>query len=217
MNSNVTLVIADDHPIFRKGLKEVIESREQFCVVGEAENGEAALRQIISCKPSITILDIEMPVMDGFAVARAIQDERLPVDVVFLTMHNDEDLFNTAMDIGAKGYLLKENAAQDILDCIRMVADGKYYISPLLSLYLINRNERTKSFLQKHPSLIFVTPTERKVLRLIAESKTSKEIAEDLFISAKTVENHRANIAKKLNLHGSHQLLTFAIENKSFL
>jgi DNA-binding NarL/FixJ family response regulator len=216
MKNDITLVIADDHPIFRKGLKEIIESQEGIRVLAEAENGEAALRQITKHHPAITILDIEMPVMDGFAVARAIHDKGLPVDVVFLTMHNDEDLFNTAMDLGAKGYLLKENAAQDILDCIRMIAEGKYYISPLLSIHLVNRNERTKSFLQKHPSLILLTLTERKVLQLIAGSKTSKEIAEELFVSHKTVENHRTHIAKKLGLHGTHQLLKFAIENKSY-
>jgi DNA-binding NarL/FixJ family response regulator len=217
VKDNTTLVIADDHPIFRKGLKEAIESHEGFSVVAEAENGEIALKRIREFKPKITILDIEMPLMDGFGVAKSIREDHLPVDIIFLTMYNDEDMFNAAMDIGAKGYLLKENAAQDVLECIQIVASGKYFLSPLISLHLINRNDRAKSLLQKHPSLIFVTPTEKKVLRLIAESKTSKEIASELFISYKTVENHRTNIAKKLSLHGNHQLLKFAIENKSFL
>jgi len=216
MGNDITIVIADDHPLFRKGLLETIEAHAGYRVVGEAEDGAVALRLIEECMPSITILDIEMPVMDGFSVALAMGKRHLPVEIIFLTMHKDEDLFNEAMDLGAKGFLLKENAAQDILDCIGTVAAGRYYLSPHISSYLVSRNDRAKSLLQKHPSLVLLTPTERNILRKIAENKTTKEIAAELYISHKTVENHRANIARKLNLRGSHHLLRFALENKSF-
>jgi DNA-binding NarL/FixJ family response regulator len=132
-------------------------------------------------------------------------------------MYKDEDMFNEAMDLGVKGYVLKENAVQDIIECLKTVSSGGYYISPFLSSYIINRNDRTKSFENRYPSFVALTAMERKVLKLIADNKTSKEIADKLFISYKTVENHRTNIANKLDLHGSHQLLKFAIENRLFI
>jgi DNA-binding NarL/FixJ family response regulator len=217
MKNEITLVIADDHPVFRAGLREIVEAADGIRVVAEAENGETALKLIKEHQPAIALLDIEMPVVDGFGVAKVIRNDCLPVEVIFLTMHKDEDLLDEAMELGAKGYLLKENAAQDILDCVRFVAAGEYYVSPHLSSYLVRRNLRSKSLLHKYPSLGLLTLTERKILHGIAENKTSRDIAATLFISSKTVENHRANIAKKLNLRGSHQLLKFALENKSLL
>ncbi len=217
MEPDITLVIADDHPVFRRGLKEAIEASAGFRIVGEAENGEIALRLIEEEKPAVTILDIEMPVVDGFGVARTIRRRQLPVDIIFLTMYKEENLFHEALDIGAKGYLLKENAVQDVMACIRTVGSGKYYISPHLSSYLVGRHERSRSLLQKQPSLLLLTPTEKKILGRIAQNMTSKEIAAEMFLSVKTIENHRANMAKKLDLRGSHQLLKFALVNKSFL
>jgi len=217
MDKQTTVIIVDDHPIFRKGLKEVVEQDDHFNIVGEAENGEAALKLIEELRPMIAIVDIDMPIMNGFELVKALRNQRISVDVIYLTMYKEQDMFNEAMDLGIKGYVLKENAAKDILESIRIVASGKYYISPVLSSYLINRNDCAKEFQGKHPSIIFLTPTEKKILQCIGENKTSKEIAEKLFISSKTVENHRTNIAKKLDLHGSHQLLKFALENKSYL
>jgi DNA-binding NarL/FixJ family response regulator len=215
MDNPTTVTIVDDHPIFRKGLRDVIGQDAQYQIVGEAENGEAALHQILDLKPVIAIVDIDMPKMNGFELVKALMTHNALVDIIFLTMYKEQDLFNEAMDLGVKGYVLKENAVKDILESIRIVASGKYYISPMLSSYLIQRNNTLKEFHGKYPSMIFLTPTEKKILKLIGENKTSKEIAEILFISGKTVENHRLNIAKKLDLHGSHQLLRFALENKA--
>ena len=211
------VLIADDHPIFRRGLKEVIESAGGFQVVAEASNGEQAIQRIEEFHPPVALLDVDMPLMNGFDTARAVQKKQLPTYIIFLTMHTEEDLFNEAMDLGVRGYVLKENAANDILESIRVVAAGGYYISPHISQYLIARNNRTKSFTKKTPGLDQLTSTERRILSLIAENNTSKEIAEKLFISYKTVENHRTNIAKKLDLRGSHRLLKFALENKAML
>ena len=212
--SGITLVIADDHPLFRKGLREMIESDRTIQIVGEAGNGATALELIRQHSPTIAVLDVDMPQMGGLAVAREIGRQKFETDVIFLTMYREEDLFNEAMDIGVRAYVLKDSAVNDILNAIHTVADGKYYISPALSDHLIKRSARAEKLLRHTPSLEDLTPAELHILKLIAESKTSKEIADLLSISYKTVENHRTNIAAKLHLRGSHSLLKFALENK---
>lgn len=217
MSLPITIVIADDHPLFRKGLREVIESDPSIEIVGEAGDGEMALAMIHQNTPSVTILDIDMPRMGGLAAGRELQKQKPDVDIIFLTMYKEEDLFNEAMDVGARGYVLKDSAVNDILNAVHTVADGKYYISPSLSDHLIKRSVRAESLLQHSPSIEDLSPAERRVLKFIAESRTSKEIADLLSISYKTVENHRTNIASKLHLHGSHSLLRFALGNKDVL
>jgi DNA-binding NarL/FixJ family response regulator len=132
-------------------------------------------------------------------------------------MHQDERFFNAAMDRGAKGYVLKDSAVNDLIASIKAVAAGQNFISPALSTYLLNRTVRAASLVAKNPSLNDLTETERRVLQLIAANKTSKEIAAALYISIRTVEKHRANICQKLDLRGSHALLSFALEHKSEL
>src|SRR5262249_35820545 len=142
---------------------------------------------------------------------------KLQVEAIFLTMHKDEDLFNEAMNLGVKGYVLKDSAVTDIAAAVKAVVIGQSYISPSLSSYLISRGSRASSLAKQRPGLNVLTPTERRILRLIAENNTSREIAEELFISIRTVDNHRANISAKLELQGSHALLKFALEHKSEL
>jgi DNA-binding NarL/FixJ family response regulator len=217
MSSQITLVVADDHPLFRKGLREVIDSDPRLNVVGEAGDGATALSLIQQHTPSIAILDVDMPRMGGLAVAHEMRKQQLDTDVVFLTMYKEEDLFNEAMDVGARAYVLKDSAVDDILNAIHTVEDGKYYISPALSDHLIKRSTRAEKLLRHTPSLEDLTPAELRILKLVAENKTSKEIADVLSVSYKTVENHRTNIASKLHLRGSHSLLKFALENKGVL
>jgi len=217
MTHPITLVIADDHPLFRTGLREIIVSNPALQIVGEAGDGAMALSLIQQHSPTMAILDIDMPQMGGLAVARELQKQKLEADVIFLTMYREEDLFNEAMDVGARGYVLKDSAVNDILSAIHTVADGRYYISPGLSDHLIKRSARAEKLLRQTPSLEDLTPAELRILKLIAENKTSKEIADHLTISYKTVENHRTSIASKLHLRGSHSLLKFAIENRGVL
>jgi DNA-binding NarL/FixJ family response regulator len=132
-------------------------------------------------------------------------------------MHRDEDLFNEAIDLGAKGFVLKDSALSDIVECIKTVAQSEHYASRALTNFLINRSRRALRLTEKQPSINDLTPTERRVLKLIAENLTSKEIGEELFISPRTVEKHRANICQKLKLQGSHSLLKFAVFHKSEL
>lgn len=217
MTNPITLVIADDHPLFRKGLHEIIVSDPSLKIVGEAGDGESALTLIQQLTPIMAVLDIDMPKMGGLAVARELFRQMVDVDVIFLTMYREEDLFNEAMEVGARGYVLKDSAVNDILNAIHAVADGRYYISPALSDHLMRRSARAEKLLRHVPSIEDLTPAERRILRLIAENKTSKEIADLLSISYKTVENHRTSIASKLHLRGSHSLLKFALENKGVL
>ena len=214
MEKKINILVADDHPIFRKGLVELISDVPQLFVCGEAEDGNSAIELIQLTKPSIAILDINMPGMNGFDVAKEVRSLKLPVFIIFLTMYNEEELFNKAMDLGVRGYILKECAAKDILDCILSVAKGKHYISPVISDYLVNRSMVMKITEERKSAIEKLTPMEKQILSLIAEDKTSKEIADKFFISIRTVDNHRMNICNKLSIHGSNALLKFALENK---
>lgn len=211
------IIIADDHPIFRQGLIKIIETASDFELVGEAENGKDALKMILETSPDVAILDISMPHKSGLEIVKACQDADLPTQFIILTMYKEEEYFNEALDCGVKGYLLKENASSDLVDCIVSVAAGKHYVSPILSEYLINRDARHKKLYEEKPALERLTEMERKVLKLIAQNKTSKEIAAELFISHRTVQNHRTNICNKLDLRGHNKLLQFALENREAL
>jgi len=217
MTSTISVVIADDHPLFRKGLRQSIEEDASLRIVGEAGNGADALRLIEERMPDVAVLDIDMPEMRGLQVAKEVQKKKLFVGLIILTIYREEDMFNEAMDSGVRGYVMKETAVIDLLEAIKAVAIGKYYFSPAVAGHLMGRSQRAKHLLTVKPSLSDLTPAEQRILKLIALNKTSKEIADDLSISYRTVESHRTNIATKLNIHGSHSLLKFALENKSAL
>lgn len=214
---NITIIIADDHPIVRRGLRETIEEESKFIVLAEVDNGQKAIEAIEKFSPKVTILDIDMPIMNGFDVARAVREKKFPTEIIFLTMHRDEDLFNEAIDLGAKGFVLKDSALADIVECIETVAASQHYASHALTSFLINRSRRAIGLTEKQPSINDLTQTERRVLKLIAENLTTREIGEQLFISPRTVEKHRENICQKLALQGSHSLLKFALQHKSQL
>ena len=217
MPGRVKVLIVDDHPLFRQGLRQVIEADQRFELVGEAGDGKSALQLILEKKPDIAVLDVNLPGLSGLEVARKLQGKRLPTQIVILTMYKEEETFNRAVDFGVKGFVLKENAVQDILSSLVAVAAGQHYLSPTISGYLVRRRGRAEELAVKKPGLEELTKAERRILKLIAEKKTSREIATELFISPRTVEAHRANICAKLELHGSHSLLQFALENRASL
>lgn len=211
----IKVLIVDDHPLFRQGLKQLVESDARFELAGEAGDGPAALQFIQEKKPDVAVLDVNLPGLSGLEVARQLQRKRSPTHVVILTMFKEEETFNRALDLGVLGFVLKENAVQDILNSLVAVARGEHYLSPTISSYLVHRRGRAEALATQRPGLDDLTKAERRILQLIAEKKTSRAIATELFVSPRTIEAHRANICTKLGLHGSHSLIQFALEHRS--
>lgn len=216
MATETTIIMADDHPIFRQGLKALIEKEASFRVVSEASDGLKALELIKQHPPEIAILDLNMPELDGFGVAEQVRKMNLPVKIIILTMHKDELHFNRAVDLKVDGYVIKDSAATEVIDCLKSITRGMEYFSPALSSFLLGRSRRTEQ-LQEQADFDELTATERRVLLLLAELKTTKEIASALGISPRTVDNHRAHICAKLGLQGSHALVKFALQHKGQL
>jgi DNA-binding NarL/FixJ family response regulator len=212
-----TVLIADDHPIFRRGLCDIIAGDPTLFLVGEAGDGEEAWRLIRELQPSVAVLDVHMPKRSGIQLAHLVSRQRLSVALIILTMDGEEGLLHEALNLGVKGYLLKESAVMDLLQAVHRVAGGDCYICPTLSTALVRRNATHEALREEKPGLDKLSPTERQILKLISEDRTSKEIAELLECSVRTVETHRQNISHKLELSGSHSLLRFAFDHKAQL
>jgi DNA-binding NarL/FixJ family response regulator len=211
-----TLIIADDHPIFRKGLLDILKSDKSFQILAEASDGNEALELILLHQPDVAILDVDMPNMSGIEVCRNALKLKSKTRFVILTMYKEEDLFNEAMNIGVSGYVLKDNTVDDIINCINSVAQNDVYISPNIKQFLISRKEKDIGNDSMKKKLLKITISEMRILKLISENKSSKEIAALLFISYKTVENHRYNICRKMELEGNYALIKFAVAYKPY-
>ncbi|HEY9166210.1 MAG TPA: response regulator transcription factor [Candidatus Kryptonia bacterium] len=208
-----TVVIADDHPLFRAGVRQSLEKDNTLRIVGEVDNGADALTLIQDLKPDFAILDIQMPKLTGLEVAKRAEQIGLQTRVILLTMIDDRKIFLEAMECGVRGYVLKDSAVNEINHAIESISDDKYYISPSLSGLLVERRKGG----HLPPELKELTPTEQRIVRLVAELKSNQEIADELFISKRTVENHKANISRKLKLDGTNSLLKLALKHKSVL
>ena len=217
MENKISIIIADDHPIFREGIEGIINKDKNYKIIASCGNGIEALEKIEELKPDIAILDIDMPKMNGLDIAKKLGESKNACKIIILTIYKDEEYFREAMDKGIKGYLVKDCIANELTECIEYIKNGKHYISPVISDYLISRRDREKQLEKERPEIKQLTAAEKNVLRLLAENKTSKQIADELFISEKTVQNHRNNIAQKLNIKGPHKLLEFAMKNQSSL
>jgi DNA-binding NarL/FixJ family response regulator len=211
------VVIVDDYPLIRQGLRHAIEKDSRFDLAGEADEGEAALKVILETKPDVAVLDLNLPGMNGFEVISLLKAKRCPARIVVLTMLKEEQALNTALNLKVNGYVLKENAAAEILNCIASVARGESYVSPSLTDFLLRRRSRAELLARKRPGLDDLTTAERRILKRISDGKTTKEIAAEFFISPRTVESHRANLCEKLKLTGTNRLLQFALENRDAL
>ncbi len=216
-HQRLKILIADDHPIFRRGLCDVLETDDRLELVGEAADGEEALHLVQELDPDIIILDVQMPKMTGLQAARSLLSAQGKTKAILLTMLEDEDILHEALDIGIHGYVLKENAVEDLVNAIHAAQEGRTFLSASLSDLLIKRRKRATTLVADHPGLKNLTPTETRILKLIAEDKTSKEIAAELGRAVRTIETHRQNISQKLGLSGSHSLLKFAFDHKSEL
>jgi DNA-binding NarL/FixJ family response regulator len=218
MDEITRIVIADDHPLMRKGLRMSIEEDASLKVVGEAADGEEALALIEKVHPDIAVLDIEMPKLDGIGVAREAHRKGFSVKIIYLTLHVDDQLFSSAIELGSKGYILKDSAVQEIVVGLRAVAAGRPYFSSAITAQVLDRR-KVKDSSSKEALTDHLTPTERRIMQLIGSGKTSKEIGQELSIHYRTVENHRTNICRKLALEGegANALLRFALQNKTRL
>ena len=206
---NPTIIIADDHPLVLKGLKDFLIEKK-FNLLASAKNGKEALALIKAHNPDIAILDIKMPFLTGLQIAEKCKTDRLPTKIILITFEKDERTYNDAKSIGVYGYVLKEFALEEIENCIASVIKDKPYFSPEL-IDFIKVNQAPKK-------LASLTDAEKTILKLISESKTAKEIAEELFISSRTVEKHKSHIRTKLVLGSkSESLYLFAKENVEFL
>ena len=217
MQNTKTILVADDHPIVRQGIVNVLKRIPSYEIIHESGDGEEALHSICQLKPDVVLIDISMPGMSGIEVIKKAREKKIQSEFVILTMYDDEAYFEEALDLGVKGYLLKDNALLELENCLKSVLTGNYYICPSLSGFLVRKNKKTKQLFSRVPTLEQLTKTERKVLLLLSGNKTSKEIAEALFVSVRTIQNHRNNLCHKLNLKGPHSLLEFAIKHRNEL
>src|SRR5687767_3900100 len=217
MPDPLTILIVDDHPLLRRGVCDVIAENSRFQIVGEAADGAEAMRLVADLKPNLAVLDIDMPRLNGLEMLRAIRALPFTVNTVILTMYKEEDMFNAAMDLGANAYVVKENAVNDVLAAIEKVTRGESFLSSVMWDAGQRRSQRVQQLLLSKPQIETLTPSERRILKLVGQDLTSKEIANSLNLSVRTVDNHRQNICNKLNLHGTHSLLKFAFDHSAHL
>lgn len=201
----IRILVADDHVIFRQGLVKLLRSTENIEVVGETGDGREVVPLTLKEEPGIVILDISLPGRSGFEIIEEMQKKGVDAKVIFLTMHNDPLTAHKAMQLNASGYVIKDNAFEDLLYAIRSVSAGGKFISPSISEKILDVSLPGKT---EH----ILTLREREILSLIASGFTNKQIAEKLFISIKTVETHRSRILQKLDVHTTADLVRYAIK-----
>ncbi len=207
-----TILIVDDHPLFREGLKSLISRNTTFEVVGEAGNGREGLRMSKELKPDLVIVDISLPDRSGIDLTRNIRNLLSKTRVMIVSMHSKIDYISEAFRAGATGYVMKESAADRLVQGLKAVSKGEYFLDSSLSHKVVKQlvESPEKGANIKDAGYVSLTPREQQVMRLLAEGLSPKEIAERLFISAKTVENHRTNITRKLDLHSTMELVRYA-------
>jgi two-component system response regulator NreC len=212
MSQKARIVIAEDHTILREGLRSLLSSNPVFEIVGEAGDGREAIRCAEKFKPDLILTDLSMPRMNGMEAIKEIKRESPATKVLVLTVHKAEEYILATFRAGADGYILKDSTHSELIMAVKKVLSGKRYISPEISDKVIEGYLEGKKTLKSRTSWETLTQREREILKLIAEGYRNKEIANDLCISVKTVEKHRANLMEKLDLHNIQALTTFAIE-----
>ncbi|HUT84268.1 MAG TPA: response regulator transcription factor [Thermodesulfobacteriota bacterium] len=206
------IVIVEDHTLLREGLKSLLSSNPHLEIVGEAENGQDAIRCIAKLKPTLVLMDLSMPKMNGMDALKAIKKLSPETKTIVLTVHKDEEYILAALDAGANGYIVKDSTSSELIIAINSILNGKRFISPSISEKVIDGYLEGRKSGKPSSSWSTLTQREREILKMIAEGYKSKDIAEYLCISLKTAEKHRSNLMKKLNLHSISALTAFAIE-----
>jgi DNA-binding NarL/FixJ family response regulator len=204
------VLLGDDHAVLRHGLRKILEERRDWRVVAEAGNGRDAVREALALNPDVAVLDIGMPLLNGIEATRQIVRRAPSVRVLILSMHSDQAYVTQAIQAGARGYLLKESAGTDLLEAITALASGKSFFSPAVAQVVFDDYVRSLSARGITDPYDSLSEREREVLQLVAEGRSSKEIADVLSISPATVETHRAHLLQKLRLHNTVEVVRYA-------
>jgi two-component system, NarL family, response regulator NreC len=207
----IRILLADDHTVVRKGLRLLLESQPGFEVVADASNGRETVALAEQHLPDVVVMDVAMPILNGIEAARQISAKQPQTAIVFLSMHADEGYVLKALKAGARAYLLKDSAENDLIAAIQAVNEGKAFFSPAISKMLVEDYMRQMRERDVEDSYELLTTREREILQLLAEGKSNKDAANLLKLSLYTVETHRANILQKLNLHSGAELILYAV------
>ena len=213
MTSKIRILLADDHTLMRNGIRALLEDEQDIIVVGEAEDGREAVRLVNQVKPNVVLMDIAMPLLNGLEATRQIKREHPEIKVLVLTMYDHEEYFREMLEAGAAGYIVKRAAANELVAAIRAVYNGEAVLSPAITRLLLE-DYLSRDIHKSENDANTLSSREREVLQLIAEEKTSKEIAEILNLSVKTVQSHRTSLMQKLDLHDRGDLIKYAIQKK---
>jgi two-component system response regulator NreC len=212
--AKIRILLTDDHTLFRQGIKTLLSAEADLDIVGEAANGTEAVEKVSELRPDLVLMDIGMPGLSSFEATRQIKKVRPDTKVLFLTMYDDEDYLVQCMEVGASGYVLKDSPAQQLLAAIRDVHRGGSYLSPrMLSQLVDDFRSRIKSA-HRQPRFATLTTREKEILKFLAEGESVKEIASGLNLSVKTVEAHKFNLMRKLDIHNKAHLVQYAIQKK---
>lgn len=204
------ILIADDHELMRKGLRAVLQGQTGWEVVGEAEDGRKTLDMVRELKPDVVVLDISMPCLNGLEATRQIVKSHPQTRVLVLTMHESDPLVRQVLDAGARGYLLKTDAGRDLISAVDAIRRNKTFFTSRVSQMVLDGFLKTDAL----PNSDRLTPRQREIVQLLAEGKSSKEVAVALSLSVKTAETHRANIMRKLDCHCISEVVRYAIRNQ---
>ena len=209
--SEIKILVTDDHQIIVDGLKSLLNNSADFKVIGEANNGREALKIIENVEVDVVLMDIDMPVMNGIETLKEIRRRRLVVKVIILSMHHEAGMIKSLIDLGAMGYLLKSSPQEELAAAIRKVAAGQQYFSTQVTLSLLNKPQNSHN--AESGSAGLLTERETEIIKLIAEGFSNKEIGAKLFISHRTVDTHRTNLMKKIEVENIAGLISYAIKN----
>ncbi len=212
--AKIRILLTDDHTLFRQGIRTLLSAESDLEIVGEAANGAEAVEKVTELRPDLVLMDIGMPGLSSFEATRQIKKIRPDAKILFLTMYDDEDYLVQCMEVGASGYVLKDSPAQQLLAAIRDVYRGGSYLSPrMLSQLVDDFRSRIKSA-HRQPRFATLTAREKEILKLLAEGQSVKEIASGLNLSVKTIEAHKFNLMRKLDIHNKAHLVQYAIQKK---